>query len=105
VPQALLDEYGAVSEPVAKAMAEGCRKLCGTDLAVSTTGVAGPDKDDRGNEVGTVFIALASEKGTICQALSCGKGRGRDRVRSAAAQYVFDLLRRYLSNLPLEPKK
>lgn len=101
VPEALLEEYGAVSEPVARAMAEGCRKVCGSDLAVSVTGVAGPDTDDRGNEVGTVFIALASEEGTICKKFSCGKGRGRDRVRSAAAQNVFDMLRRKLLNLPL----
>ena len=102
VPEALLEEYGAVSEPVARAMAEGCRRVCGSDLAVSVTGVAGPDTDDRGNEVGTVFIALAGEDGTICKKLSCGRGRGRDRVRSAAAQQVFDMLRRTLLGLALE---
>ena len=101
VPEELLEQYGAVSEPVARSMAECCRRLCGSDLAVSVTGVAGPDKDDRGNEVGTVYIALASESATICKKLSCGKGRGRDRVRTAAASHVFDLLRRHLSGLPL----
>jgi len=101
VPEALLEEYGAVSEPVARAMAEGCRRICGSDLAVSVTGVAGPDTDDRGNEVGTVFIALTSAEGTICKKFSCGKGRGRDRVRSAAAQQAFDLLRRQMLGLPL----
>ena len=101
VPEELLEKYGAVSEPVARSMAECCRRLCGSDLAVSVTGVAGPDRDDRGNEIGTVYIALASEEETICRKLSCGKGRGRDRVRSAAASHVFDLLRRYLSGLPL----
>ena len=58
VPQTLLDEYGAVSSPVAKAMAEGVRRITGADLAVSVTGVAGPDRDDRGNEVGTVYLAV-----------------------------------------------
>ena len=101
VEQALLDEFGAVSEPVAIAMAEGCRKICGSDLAVSVTGVAGPDKDDRGNEVGTVYIALAGEKGTVCKHLICGYGRGRDRVRHAAAHNAFDMVRRYLLGLPL----
>ena len=101
VPEKLLEAFGAVSEPVARAMAERCRMICGSDLAVSVTGVAGPDTDDRGNEVGTVYIALASAEGTVCQKLSCGKGRGRDRVRSAAASHVFDLLRRYLTGLPV----
>ena len=101
VPEELLEVFGAVSEPVARAMAERCRTICGSDLAVSVTGVAGPDTDDRGNEVGTVYIALASAEGTVCQKLSCGKGRGRDRVRSAAASHVFDLLRRYLTGLPV----
>ena len=101
VPEALLEEQGAVSEPVARVMAEGCRRVCGSDLAVSVTGVAGPESDDRGNEVGTVYIALASDQGTIWRKLSCGKGRGRERVRSAAAQNAFDMLRRTLLGLPL----
>ena len=99
VPEELLEEYGAVSEPVARSMAECCRRICGSDLAVSVTGVAGPDRDDRGNDVGTVYIALASEGGTLCRKLSCGKGRGRDRVRSAAASSAFDLIRRQLLGL------
>ena len=101
VPRETLDTYGAVSEPVARAMAEGCRRLCGSDIAVSVTGLAGPDGDDRGNEVGTVYIALADSEGTICKKLSCGMGRGRDRVRSSAAQNAFDMLRRRLLGLPL----
>ncbi len=103
VPQALLDEFGAVSEPVARAMAEHCRNICGSDLAVSVTGVAGPDPDDRGNETGIVYIALSTGGETVCQKLSCGKGRGRDRVRTAAANHAFDLLRRWLSGLPYQP--
>ncbi|MCI8877524.1 MAG: competence/damage-inducible protein A [Oscillospiraceae bacterium] len=101
VDRALLEEYGAVSEPVARAMAEGCRKICGSDLAVSVTGVAGPDSDERGTPVGTVYIALAWEKETICRQLSCGKGRGRDRVRTAAAQNAFDMIRRRLLGLAM----
>jgi len=101
VDESLLEKFGAVSEPVAIAMAEGCRKICGSDLAVSVTGVAGPDKDDRGHEVGTVYIALASETETVCRLFSCGYGRGRDRVRLAAAQNAFDMVRRYLLGLKL----
>ena len=102
VPETVLEESGAVSEPVARAMAEGCRRVCGSDLAVSVTGVAGPDSDDRGTEVGTVFIALASDSGTICRRFSCGKGRGRDRVRTSAAQSALDMIRRFLLGLPQE---
>ena len=101
VPRETLDTYGAVSEPVARAMAEGCRKLCGSDIAVSVTGLAGPEGDDRGNEVGTVYIALADSEGTICRKFSCGMGRGRGKVRSSAAQNAFDMLRRRLLGLPL----
>ena len=100
IEQALLDEFGAVSEPVAKAMAEGVRQLTKSDLAVSVTGVAGPDKDDRGNEVGTVFIGLSDKQKTIVRKLDLGTGR--ERVRTMAAHHAFDMLRRYLTDLPLE---
>ena len=100
VPQALLDEFGAVSEPVCKAMAEGARRLTNSDLAVSVTGVAGPDKDDRGNEVGTVYIGLSDANKTIVRKLDLGTGR--QRVRTMAAHHAFDMLRRYLTDLPLE---
>lgn len=101
VPSALLEEHGAVSESVAIAMAEGCRRVCGSDLAVSVTGVAGPDKDDRGNDVGTVYIALASSRGTVCRRYTCGQGRGRDIVRLAAANRALDMVRRQLLELPV----
>ena len=101
VPREVLEQYGAVSEETARAMAEGCRRVCGSDLAVSLTGVAGPESDDRGNEVGTVYAALAGPEGTICRKLTCGRGRGRDRVRTAAASNALDLIRRFLLKLPL----
>lgn len=100
VPQKLLDTYGAVSAPVAQSMAENVRRLTGADLGVSVTGVAGPDKDDRGNEVGTVFVALADSEHTVIRQLSLGAGRSR--IRTLSANHVFDLLRRYLTDLPLE---
>ncbi|MBQ1460032.1 MAG: competence/damage-inducible protein A [Oscillospiraceae bacterium] len=99
VPEALLEEYGAVSAPVALAMAQGVRRITGSDLAVSVTGVAGPDKDDRGNEVGTVFIGLAAPDDTAVRQLALGTGR--DRIRTLAAHYAFDMLRRYLTDLPI----
>ena len=100
VPQETLDRYGAVSEPVARAMAEGVRRITGSDLSVATTGLAGPDGDDRGNPVGTVFVALSTPERTVVRHMNCGSGR--ERVRMLASHCAFDLLRRELEHLPIE---
>ncbi|MDU6200098.1 MAG: competence/damage-inducible protein A [Flavonifractor plautii] len=100
VPQALLDEFGAVSEPVARAMAEGARRVLGCDLAVASTGVAGPDPDERGNPVGLVYLALAAPDGTWVRKIQ--QGLGRERVRHVSASHAFDLARRYLSGLEVK---
>ena len=95
VPQALLSEHGAVSEPVARAMAEGVRALTGADYALSVTGVAGPDSDERGNPVGLVYIGLATPAGTTVRECRFGK-RTREHIRQQSANTAFDLLRRTL---------
>lgn len=100
VPQALLDSCGAVSEEVARAMAEGARAITGADLAVSVTGVAGPDSDDRGNPVGLVYIGLATPDGTFCRRMAPAR-RTRDRVQEMASNHAFDVMRRYLTGLPI----
>jgi nicotinamide-nucleotide amidase len=64
VPVDLLEKHGAVSEPVARAMAEGARAKFVTDLAVATTGFAGPTGGNDENPVGTAFVALAHAAGT-----------------------------------------
>jgi len=102
VPQELLDECGAVSAPVARVMAEGVRRVLGVDIALSATGVAGPDKDDRGNEVGTAFVAIATADGSYVRALNLGNRPMRERLRTQTAHHAFDLARRYLSGLPYE---
>ncbi len=95
VPQALLDEFGAVSEPVARAMAEGVRAVTGSDYALSVTGLAGPDGDDRGNPVGLVYIGLAGPNGTTVRECRFGR-RTREHIRQQAANTALDLLRRAL---------
>ena len=99
VPQAMLDQYGAVSPQVARAMAQGARRVLGCDLAVSSTGVAGPAPDDRGNPVGLVYVALAGED--FCEVKELHLTRGRGVIRRRAALHAMDLLRRRLTGLPL----
>ena len=96
VPASLLKACGAVSAPVARAMAVGVRVLTGSDLALSVTGLAGPDGDDRGNPVGTVFTALSAPEGTFVRRLSLGGSR--ERIRTLSAHHALDLLRRYLTD-------
>ena len=67
VPLALLDTCGAVSAPVAEAMARGARNVLCADVAVSVTGLAGPGADDFGNPVGTVFIGYSDDAVTLSQ--------------------------------------
>ena len=98
VPQSLLDEHGAVSAPVAHAMAEGVRARTGADYALSVTGVAGPDTDERGNPVGLVYIGLAAPEGTEVRERRFGK-RTREHIRAQSANTAFDLLRRALQGL------
>ena len=100
VPPEILDAHGAVSEPCARAMAEGARRITGADIAVSVTGAAGPDPDERGVPVGIVYIGLATPKGTFCRALDLGKRR-RDRIQDLASNHAFDVIRRYLTGLPI----
>lgn len=102
VPQAILAEYGAVSEPTARAMAEGVCRITGAEIGVSVTGVAGPDSDERGNPVGLVYLGLHTPDGTFCRRLDLGQRR-RDRIRNVSANTALDIVRRYLAGLPLEP--
>ena len=90
------------AEVMAQAMAEGARKALGVDLALSATGVAGPDKDDRGNEVGIMFVAIATADGTYVRPLNLGIRPVRARLRTITAHHAYDLLRRYLSGIPFE---
>ena len=98
VPADMLEEYGAVSAPVARAMAEGARKATTADCAVSVTGVAGPDRDERGNPVGTVFIGFSSPKETIAERFDFGAA-SREEIRGEAADEAFKLLEEKLKEM------
>ena len=95
-----LQKHGAVSHETAVQMAEKCRARLGTDLALSVTGLAGPG-DDGVHTVGTVFVALAAPEGTYVRRLYKDKW-GRERIKHAAANHAFDMIRRYLEGLPVE---
>lgn len=102
VRQETLDTRSAVSREVAAEMARGARSATGADIAVSATGLAGPDGDGI-NPVGTVFVGLAAEDGVWVRQLQLG-ARGRDMIRSTAANHAFDMIRRYLTGLPVVPE-
>ena len=105
VPQHLLDQFGAVSQEVAMAMAQGAREALGCDIALSSTGVAGPDRDEWDNEVGTMFVAIATAEGCHVRPLKLGNRPVRERLRIQTASHAFDLARRYLAGLPYEDHK
>ena len=100
VDPALIARCGAVSPEVAGAMAEHARTIFGTDLAMSITGLAGPEGDGV-HTVGTLFVALATPDGTFFRTLHKDKW-GRVRIKHAAANHAFDMVRRYLTGLPVE---
>lgn len=90
VDQRLLEEVGAVSAPVAEAMAAGARKTLEADAAVSVTGLAGPGGDEFGNPVGTVFIGYSDDKGTLSRKFRFAGDR--DAVRSQAVRAALELV-------------
>jgi nicotinamide-nucleotide amidase len=98
VPAELIEKYGVISAETAAAMAEGVKALFRSSIAVATTGLAGPEGDGI-NPVGTVFVALAAERETFVTRLS--SGRGRARVRTLAANCALDMIRRFLTGLPV----
>jgi nicotinamide-nucleotide amidase len=92
VPAALLAAHGAVSEPVARALAEGIRRAGKATWGIGITGIAGPGGGTAEKPVGTVWVALAGPGGT--QAVHRVWRGDRERIRKTAAYEALDLLRR-----------
>lgn len=94
VPAGLLEAHGAVSEPVARAMAEGARRAGPAEWGVGITGIAGPSGGTPEKPVGTVHLALAGPAGT--EAVARHFRGDRERIRRFATWEALDLLRRAL---------
>jgi nicotinamide-nucleotide amidase len=92
VPKELFTTVGAVSREVAEAMAHGIRKMSGTDIGVSTTGIAGPTGGTSEKPIGLVWIGYSDKDSTF--AMKFNFGDGRIRVKERASQAAMDLVRR-----------
>ena len=97
MPADILEKHGAVSEETARAMAEGVRKLAGTHLGLSSTGIAGPTGGTKEKPVGTVYIALTDGVETICRHYAYRWDRRRNKLISSEAALM--LLRNYLQEM------
>jgi len=105
VPHALIVDHGAVSEPVAREMAEGARRISGADYGLSVTGVAGPDGGTEEKPVGLVFVGISDEKDTFAEKLDLiAWAYSRDSIRERSANRAFDLLRLHLEESEQGPK-
>ena len=92
----LIERNGAVSEPVARLMAERVRAVTGADIGLGVTGLAGPDGDGI-HEVGTVFVSMAVEGETFVRELHLGTFRTRSFIRRMAGNHLYDMMRRWLT--------
>jgi nicotinamide-nucleotide amidase len=93
VPRALITQHGTVSEPVARAMAEGCRAVTGGDYALAITGIAGPGGGSADKPVGLVFLALARSSGTEVRRVLFGEHLSREDIRDRACKTALNMLR------------
>ncbi len=93
VDRAVLDTLGAVSAPVAEAMAKGARRVLDADIAVSVTGLAGPGGDDFGHPVGTVFIGYSDRRTTLSREFhfSGSREQVREKARREALKLVLEM--------------
>jgi nicotinamide-nucleotide amidase len=97
VPAELLEQHGAVSDPVACAMAEGARRITGSSWALAISGIAGPGGGSDSKPVGLVHIAVSGPEGTHSEAIRFGSSRGRAWIQTLSAGEALDRLRRSLA--------
>ncbi|MCC7125619.1 MAG: competence/damage-inducible protein A [Acidobacteria bacterium] len=100
VPAEMIARHGAVSQEVARAMAEGALARAGVDMAIAITGIAGPDGGSDEKPVGTVWIAVATNQPPRTQAAVCRFLGGREFVKMFSALTALDLARRHILDLP-----
>jgi PncC family amidohydrolase len=91
VPADLIEKYGAVSEQVAQAMAQGARKKAQTDFAIGITGIAGPAGGTEQKPAGLVYISVDSDEG--CDTKQCLFSHDRRFIRLRAAHTALNILR------------
>ncbi len=104
VPQEVLDQQGAVSEPVVRAMAAGAIERSGADVAVAVSGVAGPGGGTADRPIGTVWVGVAWRGGAglpIVQAVRCEFAGDRGEVRGRAAGASIEAVRLILLDQPI----
>ena len=98
VPVELLEAHGAVSEDVARAMAAGCRRRSGTDLAVSITGIAGPTGGSAEKPVGLIYIGLADTSGVEVRRCQFGSHLPRSAIRDRTCKTALNMVRLRLTH-------
>ena len=95
VPQELLDTYGAVSAPVAEAMAKGVCEVCGSSVGIGITGIAGPGSDGTEKPVGLVYLGYCDEH--CCVSRELRLNGTRDEIRMESCRQAMAFIKEYLN--------